>query len=68
MAISSARVGTSAASGVRGAVRALEAVGRRLKSLSIIIRIIAMRNSVSVSGDLESIRASVRVASILGSG
>jgi hypothetical protein len=68
MAISSARVGTGAASGARGAIRALETVGRRLKSLSIIIRVIAMRNSASVSGDLESIRASVRVVSILGSG
>ena len=68
MAISSARVGIGATSSARGAVRALETVGRRLKSLFMIIRVIAMRNSASVSGDLESIRASVRVASILGSG
>ena len=68
MAISSARVGAGATGGARGAVRALETIGKRLKSLSMIIRVIAMRNSASVSGDLESIRASVRVASILGSG
>jgi hypothetical protein len=68
MAISSARVGAGAASGARGAVRALEAVGKRLRSLSMIIRVVAMRNSASCSGDLESIGASVRVISILGSG
>ena len=56
MAISSARVGTGAASGARGAIRALETVGRRLRSLSMIIRAVEMCRRASVSGDLESIR------------